>query len=100
MRKYLWVVALALVVSSISAESFAADSSLAQQDQAFLNSLAQQDQEPQKPVSPARVEAPPPALPAACINLHCGQDSDCWPHCGGVGASYCAHSFPRRCVPY
>lgn len=98
MRKYLWLVALALVVSSISVGSLAADPSLAQQDQAFLNSLAQQEQ---APASPDLAGAPPKPLPAAgCVNLGCRQDSDCWPHCGGVGSSYCSHNFIRKCIPY
>lgn len=95
MKKYLWGVALTLVISSISAGNLAADPSLTQQDQAFLNSLAQQ-------VAPASPDlTPPKPLPAgSCINLHCGQDSDCWPHCGGEGNSYCSNTFIRKCVPY
>lgn len=69
MRKYLWVLAVALVVSSGSA-AFAADLSRAQ-DAAFLKSLAQQAQEPGLP---ALTEAPLEAVPAgSCINLHCAR---------------------------
>lgn len=95
MKKYLGVLALALVVSSIPAVSFAADSSCTQQD-AFLVSLAQQEQEP---TLPFLADAPPPVLPAgSCINLNCWRDSDCWPHCGGEFGSYC--SSTHWCVPY
>lgn len=96
MKKCLWVVALALVVSSVPAGLFAADPSIAQQDQVFLKNLAQQAQEP---VTPGLSEAPVKALPAgSCINLNCWRDSDCWPHCGGEGASFC--SANHWCVPY
>lgn len=98
MKKVLWVLALVLVSASIPSAGFAADISNAQQDDAFLSRLAEQAQEP---ASPALTEAPLQALRAgSCINLHCGQDSDCWPHCGGEGASYCAYGAYRRCVPY
>lgn len=94
MKRYLGVLALALVFSSISAVSFAADTSRVQQDATFLKSLAQQTQAPDLPAL-----APLKAVPAgSCINLHCEQDSSCWPHCGGEGASYCSSN--HRCVPY
>jgi hypothetical protein len=96
MRKVLWGLALALVVSSVPAVSFAADATCAQQQDAFLASL---DQPVQQPAAPALDDAPPPALPAgSCINLHCEQDSNCWPHCGGPYGSYC--STNHWCTPY
>ena len=61
MRKVVWVLALALAISSMPALSFAADAPCVQQDDTFLNSLAQQTQEP---APPALADAPPPALPA------------------------------------
>lgn len=94
MKKYLRVLALALVAASISAASYAADLSRAQQDDTFLKSLAQQTQEPALPAL-----APPKALPAAgCIRLNCEHDWQCWPHCGGEGASYCSSN--HWCIPY
>ena len=99
MKKYLWVLALALVISSLSAGSLAADSSHAQQDQAFLGELSQSI----SPAAPVLTAAPPAVLapPAAgCVNLGCAKDSDCWPYCGGEGSSYCSHNFIRKCVPY
>lgn len=98
MRKAVWVLALALMVA-IPAVSIAADipcaQQQAQQDDTFLRSLAQPAQEP---ASPALFEGTPEPLPAAgCIRLHCGQDSDCWPHCGGQFNSYCANNW---CMPY
>lgn len=96
MKKVLWVLVLALMVSSLFAGSLMADTSHAQQDQAFLSSLAQ------TPISPVLAAAPPEVLapPASCINLACSKDSDCWPYCGGEGSSYCSHNFIRKCVPY
>ena len=99
MRKVVWALALALVVSSLPAVSFAADipcDQQAQQEDTFLNSLAQQVQEP---AAPALAEATPKPLPAgSCINLNCWRDSDCWPHCGGEFGSYC--SANHWCTPY
>jgi hypothetical protein len=96
MKKYLGILALALVVSSVSAVGFAADTSCAQENGAFLTSLAQPAQEP---TLPFLAEVPPPALPAgSCINLNCWRDSDCWPHCGGEFGSYC--SSTHWCTPY
>jgi len=101
MKKYLWVLVLALVVSSLSAGRLAADPARAQQDHAFLTSLAQPAAP--APVSPILAADPPEILapPAAgCVNLGCSKDSDCWPYCGGEGSSYCSHNFIRTCVPY
>lgn len=99
MRKYLGVAALVLVVSSISAVGFAADTSCAPQSGTFLASLAQPAQPAQEPALPFLAEAPPPARPAgSCINLNCWRDSDCWPHCGGEFGSYC--SSTHWCTPY
>lgn len=99
MKKCLGVLALVLVVSSISAVSFAADTSCLPQnaaDAAFVQSLAQQ---PQGQAVPSLVEAPPSPRPAgSCINLNCWKDSDCWPHCGGEFGSYC--STNHWCTPY
>ena len=96
MKKCLGVLALVLVVSSISAVSFAADPSCLPQDAAFVKSLAQQ---PQDQALPFLAEAPPAPRPAgSCINLNCWKDSDCWPHCGGEFGSYC--SANHWCVPY
>lgn len=95
MKRYLGVLALALVFSSISTVGFAADISRAQQDDTFLKGLAEQAQAPIS--SPAL--APPKALPAAgCIRLNCAHDWQCWPHCGGEGASYCSSN--NWCIPY
>ncbi|HTQ81421.1 MAG TPA: hypothetical protein VMM92_15590 [Thermoanaerobaculia bacterium] len=98
MKKYLWVLVLALVVSSIPASSFASTSHT-QQDQAFLSSLAKAVQ---APVTPILAADPPEILapPASCVNLACSKDSDCWPYCGGPDASYCSYGVYRRCVPY
>ena len=100
MKKYLWVLALALVISSLSAGSVSADSSHQQQDQAFLSSLAHQAL--LSPAAPVPAAAPPPELapPASCVNLACEKDSDCWPYCGGEGSSYCSWGAYKRCVPY
>lgn len=96
MRKVLCGLALALAVSAIPAVSFAAEPSCVQQQDTFLASLAQPEQAPASPVLP---DAPPAARPAgSCINLHCGQSSDCWPHCGGPNGSYC--STNHWCVVY
>lgn len=96
MKKRLWLVVLALMVSSISTVGFAADTSCVQQDDAFVKSLAQQ---PQEQALPLLADAPPPVRPAgSCINLNCWRDSDCWPHCGGEFGSYC--SATHWCVPY
>lgn len=99
MRKAVWVLALALMVS-LPAVSFAADipcaQQQAQQDDTFLQSLAQPAQEP---TPPALAEATPKPLPAgSCIRLNCWYDSDCWPHCGGEFGSYC--SANHWCTPY
>ena len=95
MKRYLGVLALALVFSSISAVGFAADLSRAQQDDTFLKGLAEQAQ---APIS-SPVLAPPKAISAgSCIRLHCEQDSSCWPHCGGEGQSYCSSN--NWCIPY
>jgi hypothetical protein len=98
MKKYLWVLALALVISALSASSLAAESSHAQQDQAFLSSLAQQVL---TPVSLVLAAAPPALLapPANCINLNCAVDSNCWPYCGGPDAVYCDRAR-HVCIPY
>jgi hypothetical protein len=96
MRKVLWGFALTLAVAALPAVSFAADATCAPQQETFLASLAQPAQQP---APPALAEIPPPAKPAgSCINLHCTQDSNCWPHCGGPNASYC--SSTHWCTPY
>ncbi len=101
MKKYLWVLALALVVSAVSVSGLSADTSRAQQDQAFVSSLAQPAAAP-APASPILAEAPPAILapPASCVRLNCSQDSDCWPYCGGPDSSYCGYGAYRFCVPY
>jgi hypothetical protein len=95
MKKYLRVLAFAMVISTLSAGSIAADSSHAQQDQAFLNSLAQQVK---APVSPVLVlsENPLPAPPSVCLS--CNTDTQCWATCpGGAGSSYC---YRHKCLPF
>jgi hypothetical protein len=97
MKKYLWVLALALVISALSAGSVAADSSHKLQDQAFLNALAQQVK---APVSPVFVlsDNPLPGPPAVCS--FCTTDTDCWATCpGGEGSSYCDR-IRHKCLPF
>ena len=98
MKKYLWVMALALVFSAAFAGTVAAESSHAQQDQAFLSGLAQQTQ---APMSPVLASAPPAASPLSlCSTTYCTWDSDCWAACpGGDGSSYCDR-LRHKCLPY
>lgn len=94
MKKYPWV--LALLLSSLFVGSVAADSSHAQQDQAFLQQLSQQAQ---APASPVPGEAPVfAAVHGSCIRLNCRVDSDCWPYCGGPDAVFC--NSLHFCNPY
>lgn len=96
MKKILGALALALVVSSSSAVCFAAEPVCLSQDSLFVQSLAQPAQQPDQP---SLTGTPLPAVQAgSCINLHCGKDSDCWPHCGGEFGSYCSSN--HWCTPY
>jgi hypothetical protein len=94
MKKYLWV--MALVLSSLVAGTVAADSSRAQQDQAFLNELARPAT---APVSPVEVKTP--LLPALgvirCQDTYCQVDANCNVSCYNSG--FCNRGT-NRCVPY
>jgi len=92
MKKYLWVMAL-VVLSSWFAGSVAADSSHAQQDQAFLQQLAQPAAPMPVFVSPEQ-EQPPIAAPALCNQVSCTANFQCQTPCPGCG--YCDPST-RRC---
>jgi hypothetical protein len=93
MKKYLWVVAL--VISSLFAGSVAADSSHAQQDQAFLKELAQQVKVPMLPMSvaPEQDHLPLPS-PALCNQVSCTANFQCQAPCPGGG--YCDR-FLKKC---
>jgi hypothetical protein len=95
MKKYLWVMALALVLSAAFAGTAAAESSHAQQDQAFLQGLTQQAQAPM-----SLAAAPPQILPLSFCSGYCTGAADCWAVCpGGPGSSYCDR-FRHQCLPY
>lgn len=92
MKKYLWVVAL--VLSSLFAGSVAADSSHAQQDQAFLQELAQQAKLPMSvAVAPEQDQLPLPTL-ALCNQVSCTANYQCQTPCPGGG--YCDR-FTKKC---
>jgi hypothetical protein len=93
MKKCLLVVAL--ILASLCARTVAADSSHAEQDQAFLNQLAQQANEP---MTPAAAEAPLKLAPSRvlCNQTSCRFDSDCDVACPGGG--YCQNNgLYKRC---
>jgi hypothetical protein len=91
MKKYPWV-ALVLVISSLFAGSVAADSSHAQQDQAFLQELAQQAKLPMS-VAPEQDQLPLPS-PALCNQVSCTANFQCQTPCPGGG--YCDR-FLKKC---
>jgi hypothetical protein len=93
MKKYLWVVVLAL--SSLSAGTVAADNSHAQQDQVFLDELAQQAKA--APMSPVLAESPSPFAPlSVCNGAGCNSTRDCNIACGEPGLAYCDASHQCR----
>jgi hypothetical protein len=74
-------------------EKSAADSSYAQQDQAFLHELAQPAQAPK---AEATSEVPLPFAPLSlCNQVSCNKDSDCYAACGGIGNTYCDRGVHR-----
>jgi hypothetical protein len=93
MKKYLWVVAL-VVLSSLFAGSVAADSSHAQQDQAFLQQLAQPAKAPMTVFASPEQEQPPVAAPALCNQVSCTANFQCQTPCPGGG--YCDR-FLKKC---
>jgi hypothetical protein len=94
MKKYLWILALALVISSRFAGSLAADSSHARQDQAFLDGLAQQARAPM-----SAVLVPAPSVKSLCSVTRCNSNPTCWAVCpGGAGSSYC-DVVQHKCFP-
>jgi hypothetical protein len=100
MKKYLWVLVLALAVSSLSVGPVAADGSNAKQDQAFLTELSQQS----AVVTGCAASTDRSSLGAVvtnvvCTNVPCTKASDCYAYCGGQGSNYCNWST-HRCVPF